>query len=403
MRSAAHRASPRPRGRSFLRATAATPEPFPSIPGIAPPPSPPLPTSSTRHQYGAGADAIADDTNYDDAIADDADGAPAPSAASSFPGWPAYAADAPSLFANQVAVGLAVLSDGKPEARLRLCFDAFDSAGCAALGSDALVGLLHAIYRTHYKQPPTDDEVRAAAHVIFSSYADSHGGGGHGGGANRGGANGHGSGGGEMGLGAFLPENSRSSSSNCCHGSGSYGGSSSSEPLLPRDGFLRLAMSQPTLVQCFAKRGARPLLTPRGVSQRDELPIEQSAFETLASATQQLLLPACAFRDKPRHHKGPIKSDSVQPKAARSPLLDDRHLAAEARARGAASPSPGLFGGLLDGFSSLSRSFFAFETHATASPAVSPGSPGSPSSERGPVVEQPDRSISQSPILLSPP
>ena len=289
-----------------------------------------------------------------------------------FPGWPEYNADAPALNANQVAVGVAVLSDGKPDARLRLCFDAFDVAGCGGLGSEALVALLHAIYRTHYKQPPTDAEVRAAAQVIFSNMSES---------GPTAAALGGAQGGALLAVaspavcrGSPTPPDSGSGAEvTISSGSGSACGAAASahddaimERLLPRDEFLRLAMAQPTLMQCFVRRGARPLLTPRGVSQRDKMPDVQSALEMVTTVATGLLLPACAFRDKPRHHKEKLEGKSIQPRAGRSPFMDDRLLAAAAKEQGTAArggpvpQAPNPFDGLLDGFNSITRSFTAF-------------------------------------------
>ena len=59
------------------------------------------------------------------------------------------------LLGPHVAVGIAVLCDGPVDARLHLCFDAFDTSVCAQMEADALVRLLHAIYRTYYRQPPS--------------------------------------------------------------------------------------------------------------------------------------------------------------------------------------------------------------------------------------------------------
>ena len=50
-----------------------------------------------------------------------------------------------------------------------------------------------------------------------------------------------------------------------------------------------------------------------------------------------LLLPACAFRDKPRHHKEKLEGKSIQPRAGRSPFMDDRLLAAAAKEQGTAA------------------------------------------------------------------
>ena len=309
-----------------------------------------------------------------------------------FPGWPEYGADAPALNANQVAVGVAVLSDGKPDARLRLCFDAFDVAGCGGLGSEALVVLLHAIYRTHYKQPPTDAEVRAAAQVIFSNMSE---------GATAA-ALGGAQGGAPLAVASPAvrrdspnpPDSASGAEVTVSSGSGSGSGSGTvasgavasahddaiPERLLPRDEFLRLAMAQPTLMQCFARRGARPLLTPRGVSQRDKVPDVQSALEMVTTVATGLLLPACAFRDKPRHHKEKLEGKSIQPRAGRSPFMDDRLLAAAAQEQrtaarsGPVAQAPNPFGGLLDGFNSMTRSLTAF----LPPPAPPPNPPPDP-------------------------
>jgi hypothetical protein len=79
-----------------------------------------------------------------------------------------------------------------------------------------------------------------------------------------------------------------------------------------------------------------------------------------------LLLPACAFRDKPRHHKEKLEGKSIQPRAGRSPFMDDRLLAAAAQEQrtaarsGPVAQAPNPFGGLLDGFNSMTRSLTAF-------------------------------------------
>ena len=159
------------------------------------------------------------------------------------------------LYRSQVAVGTAVLCDGAVDARLALCFDAFDALGCGTIDARQLVMLLHAIYRTYYKQPPGDAEVRTVAEVIFINVAGSP-------------------------RGEPLRGDTGASEA------------TNAPKMLARDDFLRLAILQPTLVQCFAKRGNRPLLTPRGVSQREKLPPEPfSALEAIVP----LLLPRYAL------------------------------------------------------------------------------------------------------------
>ena len=52
-----------------------------------------------------------------------------------------------------------------------MCFEAFDVRGQRTLDGESIVELLHAIYSTYYKQPPTDAEVRTAAEVMFLNVA----------------------------------------------------------------------------------------------------------------------------------------------------------------------------------------------------------------------------------------
>ena len=146
-----------------------------------------------------------------------------------------------SFVASQVAVGIAVLCDGPVDERLRICFEAFDELSEGHLGAEAIVSLLHAVYRTYYKEPPTDEEVRTAAEVMFLNVASS-----------------------PPRLAHAGPRTA---------GGPKIGG----DGVVGVDAFVVLASSQPTLVQCFAMRGKRPLLTPRGVDQRKKMPQQPSS------------------------------------------------------------------------------------------------------------------------------
>ena len=234
--------------------------------------------------------------------------------------------------------------------------------------------------RTHGRQPPSEAEVRTAAEVIFLNVHRAHSPRAPGGPPRN------------YSVPVTAKEHhyadaaaaAATAAAAAARGGGGASPRSHSPPgqTVSRDDFVRLAATQPTLVQCFAKRGTRPLLTPRGVSQRERIQPEAS---NPLEAIMPMLLPACAFRDKPRQNRSPIKSGEVRfpalpcasptfshllppsptfshllppslpcsaplcpslqvrPNSSRGPLLDDRHLAAAAREQrlAAAAPSAG--------------------------------------------------------------
>lgn len=212
-------------------------------------------------------------------------------------------ADATQLERSHVGVGVAVLCDGAVDARLRLCFDAFDADGSGALDSAHLVGLLGAIYRTYYKSPPPEAEVRAAAEVMFLT------------------------------IGQGSPTRRANSAATAVDG-GAEGVSGA--PSVGASAFVMLASAQPTLVQCFATRGTQPLLTPRAIDKRARgLPAETaSALEALVPFVMSPLNLACTARDGKAPRRRPVHPPSLselQPSARRGPLRDDKRLAAAAR------------------------------------------------------------------------
>ena len=88
------------------------------------------------------------------------------------------------------------------------------------------------------------------------------------------------------------------------------------------DAFVMLACTQPTLVQCFAARGKRPLLTPRGVDQRGNQRGEQMGLMEKMESLVPMLIPTCGLREKgPRREKL-----FLNPTANRGPLHDDKRL-----------------------------------------------------------------------------
>ena len=116
------------------------------------------------------------------------------------------------------------------------------------------------------------------------------------------------------------------------------------------------ASSQPTLVQCFAMRGKRPLLTPRGVDQRKKVPQQPSS--TLEQLVP-LLIPTCGARDKPLRSIKP----QINPAASRGPLRDDKRLAAAAAdPNQAAGGLLGLGTAMMDGIHAVGATMLAGTT-----------------------------------------
>ena len=271
-----------------------------------------------------------------------------------------------TFYAAQVAVGMAVLCDGPIDRRLRLCFDAFDASGTGALGSEAIIALLHAIYRTYYKQPPTDAEVRTAAEVMFLNMAS----------PSKLRLNGFqaaeeartlaeenktrlamieeaereaASGGIRANLHSSLREEVDAAlsadldvelaspaarkiialerelaSARLAARAAVEAEMDELSKTVTSDTFVMLACTQPTLVQCFATRGKRPLLTPRGVDQRSVT--REDGFLTAVENLVPLLMPTCGIREKgPRREKL-----FLNPTANRGPLHDDKRLRAAA-------------------------------------------------------------------------
>ena len=235
--------------------------------------------------------------------------AAAPSSSSSFTtpvrGAPSATPSDGGFVASQVAVGMAVLCDGAVDERLRMCFEAYDHHCSGVLDGEAIVSLMHAIYRTYYKQPPTDAEVRTAAEVMFLNVASPQRKQGGFGNAVTAAAS------------AAAPADNGSTIKELYGGVGGVGGT----PVLSVEAFVVLAAGQPTLVQCFATRGNRPLLTPRGVDQRRRMPREPSnALETILP----FLMPNCAEPRKrgahiQKHHSGPLRDDKLLAKAVADP------------------------------------------------------------------------------------
>ena len=147
--------------------------------------------------------------------------------------------DRASLSGAQLVVCVAVVCDGPVEQKLRLCFEAFDGGSKGALTRAELTELLSAVYRTYYREPPAEREVRTFAEVVFMDDNGT--------------------------LRADVPM-----------------------PI-----FLSIGAAQPTLVQCFCAHRKHVLRTPRSVSQRHlaEQPAG-SMLETLINP----LVPTCLVR-----------------------------------------------------------------------------------------------------------
>ena len=239
--------------------------------------------------------------------------------------------------AAEVCVGLAVLCDGAVEDRLRICFDAFDEHGRGHLSGGQIVRLLSAIYRTYYKVPPSAAEVLTAAEVMFLNVSKSPARRPRAGGVDDGGVGGDTPGGRDGGErdGTAVPSEVVEEAERATEVSAAA--------------FTMLAASQPTLVQCFATRGSRPLLTPRGVDQRSRIQgggQHRSHNHHAGSPLDALLpalLPSCLGRgDKVARHQPPPLWGTVGPAASHGPLRDDKRLA-PAAGSGGAGPS-GLLG-----------------------------------------------------------
>ena len=207
------------------------------------------------------------------------------------------AADSLTIGGSQLAVCVAVLCEGALEHKLKLCFDGFDSSGQGKLTRAELIGLLQAVYRTYYKQPPSEREVRAFADAVF------------------------------MDAGGQL------------------------RPNLPLDVFLQIGPSQPTLVACFSAHRKHVLRTPRSVNQRHNYlinPNEGLPNGPLGSmlGAIPLLVPTCLNRpSKNMPPRKPLNPNDVRPTAnSPSNLIKGKDVVPGQSQIGALASNFSLFG-----------------------------------------------------------
>ncbi|KAL1499441.1 hypothetical protein AB1Y20_011645 [Prymnesium parvum] len=97
----------------------------------------------------------------------DTSGSEAGASYNSLPALVSDADDSLQIRGQQLAVGVAVLCEGEIGPRLALCYEAFDGSGGGAMSRAELIALLQAVYKTYYKQPPSEREVRAFADSVF--------------------------------------------------------------------------------------------------------------------------------------------------------------------------------------------------------------------------------------------